>query len=128
MSKSPEAKITPKIAKWFQKQVTNSCPFEIKHTKGNDRFMVNELSQHQRDWLLAATTPRGMVWKIPDANIGYIPFDCILYKKSIAYIIIVYPQYVIALDIRHILDLKNPSLKESEALKISSFKVLLKDL
>ncbi len=128
MKKSPEAKITPKIMRWFTSTNSLSSPFEIKHTKGEDNFQMSKLSKHQRDYLLAATTKKGMIWKIPDANIGYIPFDCIHYKNSRAYVVIVYSQLVVAIHIIDILQVKTPSLHVNDAKEMAHFTGLLSKL
>lgn len=123
-----EADITPKINKWFQKVVDASCPIEIKHTRSEAVFTMSELKVHQRDWLLASTTEHGSIWKIPDTGYGFNPFDCLHYKNSNAYVIIAFPEWVVAIEIRLILTIKTPSMNIEEALSLAWFKVKLKDL
>jgi len=117
-----ESKISNKVATWFWKLPQTKCnPFEIKHTRGKERFNFKEISNHQLTWLEAATTKKGFKYKIVDANIGYTPFDYIMYKDTKAYIIIVFPKIVCAIEIRKILKYKKKSLVEKEGLKIADF-------
>ena len=123
MNKKPEADITPKVMKWCQSKIATSCPLKIKHTGNSNNFLMSNLLQHQRDYLLAATTLKGMSWKIPDANIGYNPFDCIFYKNTRAYVAIVYPRWTFAIEIRKMLKIKT-SINEDEAIKLARFTIL----
>ena len=130
-----EAEITPKINKWFRRVAIGSCPFEIKHTRGNNEFEFDELSEHQRNYLVAATTEIGCLWKIPDANMGYNPFDCIFYKNSSAYVIIAFPVWTVVLNIldidKHFLEQGARAINEDEALAYvfnPLYKILTKDL
>jgi len=125
---SKEANITPKVMKWFAGTAITSCPFEIKHTLGKNRFTLSKLSEHQRNWLRASTTERGITYKLVDANIGFQPFDCIHYKNSPAYVIIVYPTTTCAIHIKMIMAWKKPSITEKEAISISSFIRLTEEL
>ncbi len=126
-----EAKISNKVATWFWKlPETKSYPFEIKHTRGGDRFNFKEISNHQLTWLEAATTKKGFKYKIVDANIGFNPFDYMMYKNTKAYIIIVFPTIIICIEIRKILKYisKKKSINEIDGLKIADFTVKLQDL
>lgn len=123
-----EAKISPKIAKWYLKACFRSGPFEIKHTRGKNVFNFKEISDHQLHYLESATTPHGFVYKLVDANMGHLPFDYMMYRNSPAYVVIVYPDIVCAI---HILDIikikeKNPSISKERAVKKAHFTVLLK--
>lgn len=123
-----EAGVTAKINKWLQSMVKSSCPFEIKHTRGKTRFNLSELKEHQRNWLLAATTKRGCTWKIPDTGYGYNPFDSFHFKNSDAYVVIQFPTWVCAIEIRDLLKVTTSSITEDRAGRISRFRVLSKDL
>jgi len=123
-----EKNITPQVIKWFSRVVPHSCPFEIKHTRGKSLFTLNELAQHQRDYLLAATTDHGVTWKIPDVNAGYNPFDCFHFKNSEAYVIIVYSFFTVAIRIQDILKVETPSLHSKDAMELSQFTIKTKEL
>lgn len=123
-----EAKITPKIMKWFLAVSPKSAPGEIKHTHGKDTFKMVELSIHQRDWLHSCSSKYGCRWKIPDANMGHNPFDFFMYKDAAACVIIVYPKEAIAIHIKKYLKIKTPSLHIDEAKRLSLFIVKLSDL
>ena len=116
-----EANLTAKVNKWMASKVLRSCPWEIKHTRGKDSFAMRELRQHQLDYLEAATTPKGCTWKIPDTGIGYAPFDTIHYKNNVAFVVIVYPEIVVAIHIWDILEVHTPSLHVDDAVKLSEF-------
>ena len=123
-----EQKISPKVAKWFKNTVKKSTPFEIKHTRGSSVFHLNEISNHQLIYLEAATTKKGFIYKIVDANIGFTPFDYIMYKNTEAYVIIVFPNIVCAIEIRKILNYKEKSLPIMEAINIADFTTKQQDL
>ena len=96
-----------------------SSPWEVKHTRGEATFNMRELKEHQRNWLLAATTPHGCTWKIPDLGNGYAPFDVLHYKNTPAYVAIAFPLFVVVIEIRAILKHTEPSLSEQDALLLS---------
>lgn len=123
-----EAKITAAINKWFSKIVPTSSPWEVKHTRGDKVFHMDEIAEHQYNYLYAATTDYGCTWKIPDTGYSYNPFDVIHYKNTPAYVIIVYPLNVYAIEIHNIMKIKKPSLDEATALKLSEFTTKLSDL
>lgn len=123
-----EAAITTRINKWFPKIVPTCSPWEVKHTRGSNSFYLSEIAEHQYNYLYAATTSIGCTWKIPDSGYGYNPFDVIHYKNTDAYVIIVFPVMVYAIEIRDIMEIKKPSLDEVTALKLAKFTTKLSDL
>lgn len=123
-----EAKISNKIAIWFLEEVNESCPFEIKHTKGDNFINMNAFAEHQKHSLEACTTKHGFVWKIPDANMRHLPFDYMIYKKSPAFVIIRYPGVITVIHIQDLLKVKTPSLSEDKAIELCQFMKLTKDL
>lgn len=126
--KKLEAEITTKLKSCYHSVAETSGPIEVKHTRGKSRFNLSELKEHQKDWLLAATTERGCWWKIPDTGMGYNPFDVLFYKNAPAYVIIAYPTWVCAIHIHDIVILNSPSIDEETALQLAVYKVLYKDL
>ncbi len=65
-----EADITrEKVKYWWLKVCPDSSPCEVKHTRGEKKFPLSELVEHQRNYLLSSATKRGFVWKIPDAGL-----------------------------------------------------------
>lgn len=128
--KKQEATATPKVAKWFLKQIEKSVPFEIKHTRGYNTFNFNEIANHQLVYLEAATTKKGFYWKIEDEPGKFRPFDCISYKNTDAYILIVFPKIVCAIEIREILKIKNKhkSISSKEAEEIADYKINVSEL
>ena len=123
-----EAQITTKLKKWYHSVAETSGPIEVKHTRGKNTFNLKELSEHQIDWLKAATTNHGCWWKIPDTGYGANPFDVLFYKNAPAYVIIAYPVWVVAIHIDDITLLDLKSLDQDTGLQISRFKVKLLDL
>lgn len=119
--KKAEATQTPKVMKWMQAILPRSSPFEIKHTRGEVYFLMKELKEHQRNWLMACTTKDGCTWKIPDVGYGYNPFDAFHFKKAKAYVVIVYPTSIVAIEIRNLKKVKGPRLEELEAHKIATY-------
>jgi len=129
MSKSKEeAKVTPKINKWFRKVMKESCPFEIKETGGSDTYDLADLSEHQLDWLRSCNSKHGCIYKIPDSNMGHLPFDCLFYKNAPAYIVIAYPKDVIVIHLEDYLKIETPSLHVDKAKEIATFITLRSSL
>lgn len=123
-----EAKVSPKVAKWFFSVIPKSCPLEIKHTRGENYFNIYELKEHQKNYLLAATTKKGFYFKIPDQGYSFLPCDYVHYKKAKSYVAIVYPTTVYAIEIRALLQIKERTLSQEEAGRICSFKEKLRGL
>lgn len=126
-----EAAITTRINKWFPRMIGQSCPYEVKHTRGEVTFKLRELKQHQRDYLLAATTEHGMHWKIPDTGFGQCPFDSFVFKNSPAFVIIAYPTFVFALNIEEVDNMilnDQKTLSEDEANAYAVFGIEIKNL
>ena len=115
-----EAQITPRVNKWCQSWLKESTPWDVKHTRGENRFQLREIKDHQLDYMLAATTYRGFIFKIEDAGYRHPPCDTVFYKNAQnAGFAIVFPNftcYITALDIERI---KKPSITELTALKYS---------
>lgn len=118
-----EAAITPRINKWFAPIVPTSSPWEVKHTRGSLYFNMSELREHQKNYLLAATTPRGCTFKIEDAGYNHPPFDVLHYKNTPAYVIIAFPTLVAAIEIRTLLRYDAKSLTEDEAVAMASWSI-----
>lgn len=121
--KKREASITTRLKLWWQSVAVESCPIEVKHTRGKKTFTMSELKEHQIDWLNAATTEMGCWWKIPDTGFGSSPFDVLFYKNSNAYVIIAFPVWVVAIHIHDIMLLDLKSLDEDTALQISQYSI-----
>lgn len=123
-----EAGKTANINKWLAAVVQQSAPWEIKHTKGKKMFALKDLEEHQKNYLLAATTKKGCTWKIPDTGYGYNPFDSFHYKNTEAYVVIVFPTWVCAIEIRVLLTHKKTAISEETARRLSKFTLQSKDL
>ncbi len=116
--KKREAQNIPAVMKWCLSIIKTSSPVEVKHTRGRFYFVMRELKEHQRDYLLSATTNHGFSYKIPDDN-HWQPFDAIIYKNTSAYVAIIYPDVICLIEIRELLKIKTPSLLEDDAKKIA---------
>lgn len=123
-----EARVTPFVNRWFRKNCPESAPFEIKHTKESIHFAMNDLEEHQVQWLTSCSSEVGCIWKIPDANIGHNPFDCFFYKNSPAYVVIMYPTNTVAILIEKIIKYPHSHLPEHRGVMASSFHGLTKDI
>ncbi len=123
-----EASFTTAFRAWAKTRP--SAAWEIKHTRGRDRFQMRELKQHQIDALLAVKGPYGFAYKIPDDGVAYKPFDLFVLRKTAAWVVICYPKYFCVIDAAKIARLKDKkaSLTFDEAMALSSFTVRLKDL
>ena len=117
-----EAAITNSVLNWLRGETRGSCAVEIKHTRGEKNFLMSELKEHQRDWLVAASGIFGCQYKIPDVGYGYNPFDGFILKKADAFVVIVYPKWTVAIQIMKLVNVKMPSLSEDDALQIAQFR------
>lgn len=111
-----EADITPRVNRWVQSWISESTPFDVKHTRGANRFELREIADHQLDYMLAAGTEHGFIFKIEDAGYRHPPCDTVLYKNAkYAGFAIVFPTwtcYLLATDIERI---RVPSITEQTA-------------
>ena len=122
-----EAEFTTRAKAWIKSELP-TCSWEVKHTKGSTRFNLSELKEHQRDWLLASTKKTGASWKIPDTGYGFNPFDGFNLKNEKAFVIIVFPTWVVAIEIQTLLLIKTPSITEEKARLISLHSIQTKDV
>lgn len=100
----------------------------MKHTRGKDRWQCRELREHQRNALRACQTDTGFTFKLPDLGFSHLPFDCIFYRNSPAYVIIGFPTrfYIVLIDklVAH----KTGSLTESQVAGKAEFVVSNREL
>jgi len=117
--KKEEAKVTPRVNKWCQNWLPQSTPFDVKHTRGKDRFDLREIYDHQLDYMLAATTDHGFSFKIEDAGYCHPPCDTVMYKKAkYAGFVIVFPEFTCYLRATVIEQITTPSITENYAKKM----------
>jgi hypothetical protein len=77
-----EAAITPRVNRWVQSWIPESAAWDVKHTRGANRFDMREIKPHQRDYLLAAATDHGFTFKIEDAGFRHPPCDTVFFKRA----------------------------------------------
>ena len=95
-----------------------TCPFEVKSTRGANVFYLREIRSHQMTSLLACNTDVGFKWKIPDAGWGFLPFDYIYFKNTQGYFVIAFPRmaYWIRAELLHfIIESGKTSISEEMA-------------
>lgn len=74
------------------KHKLQSGPMEMKIDDKKDGYInFSDVTDDQINCLMACTTDKGYIWKIPDFG-GKNPFDCFFYRNSPAYIIFAYPK------------------------------------
>lgn len=117
-----EAEFTTRAKIWIKTELP-TCAWEVKHTRGSDRFTMSELKEHQINWLLAATKKGGISWKIPDTGYGYNPFDGFNLKSEFAFVIICFPNWVVAIEIQVMVLIQEASISEEKATRIAAFKI-----
>lgn len=124
-----EAEITPRVNRWVQSWIPESAAWDVKHTRGENRFQMREIKEHQRDYLLAAGTDHGFTFKIEDAGYRHPPCDTVCFKNSqYSGFAIVFPDvtcYILAGVINIIND---PSITQDRAQKLAVKSVLNRDL
>lgn len=121
-----EAAATPGINLWFSNIFPKSAPWEIKHTRGSSTFNFSEIKPHQWDYLLAATTKKGFVYKIVDFGPTSPPCDVVHYKNCEAFIIVQFPTHTYAIEIRILNLLREQgktTINEAEADRYSIHKI-----
>jgi len=129
--KKQEQALTLKIAKWLLPKMSQSGECEIKHTRGSAIADLNELKEHQKDFLEAGTTSRGYIVKDSDASNSTYP-DLRWFKNADSFVCIIYPEEIIVIRIQKIMawlaNINNTSLSWSQAQKFASFNIDIKDL
>lgn len=124
--KKQEAKFTTRVRKWLRDHGTGA--YEIKHTRGSEHFNCRELKRHQRDCLLAAASPIGFAYKIPDDGVAYKPFDVVAFKGARAYVVICYPEEFSVIPIAKMEGWRAPTLSVRNARIIAEVTLRLEDL
>lgn len=122
-----EAAFTTRAKAWIKSELP-TCAWEVKHTRGKTKFTLSELKEHQINWLVASTKKSGCSWKIPDTGYGYNPFDGFNLKGVQAFVIIAFPTWVVAIEIQTLLLIKEPSITEEKARRISLYSILTRDI
>lgn len=122
-----EAKITLRLKAWLRDEIGMGA-FEIKSTRGGKHFNLKELRTHQRDALMAASSPFGYVYKISDESRGFKPFDCFVLKNAKAFVVICFPEAAYAIDIHRLLQVRSPSIDAGQAMRMASYEIAIKDL
>lgn len=88
--KKREAEFTTKFLRWARKNSVTGA-YEVKHTRGEEKFNKKELHAHQRDALVACRIA-SFAYKIPDDGYAYKPFDLFVLNKTAAYLVICFPK------------------------------------
>lgn len=122
-----EAQFTTKIKSWLRDNVGTGA-FEIKHTRGEDAFPMRELTELQRDALVAVRSRTGLAFKIPDEGVSYRPFDLFVFKQAAAWVVICYPKSFVVIDISKLVKWTAPSLHYNDAKGLASWLIPLSDL
>ena len=94
-----EAQFTIRFRHWIKANPMPSGAFELKSTRGENRFPFRELQEHQEQALLASKSKEGLFFKIPDIGVAYNPFDCFYLRNAYAWVVIEYPQGFVIIDI-----------------------------
>lgn len=120
--KKREAEFTTKAQHWIRKNLPAPCVVEIKHTRGKPSFPLREIAPHQKASLLAAESPTGFTYKIPDCGF-HNPFDVILFGHMYAYVMIRYPSSVSVIEASTFFEYtkKMKSISEDEAAAIAAY-------
>jgi hypothetical protein len=124
-----EAEITPRVNRWVQSWIPESAAWDVKHTRGSDRFDMREIKPHQRDYLLAAGTKHGFTFKIEDAGYRHPPCDTVCFKKAqYCGFAIVFPEFTCYI-LAGVIDIINdPSITSDRAKDLAVKTVMNKDL
>jgi len=96
--------------------------WEAKHDLGKGRIAHADVPEHQRNALLASSTPRGLCHKMSDMAAG--PVDGFYYRNAPAYLIFAYSSmnfYIISIHnfLHEVKTSKTKSITEARAKEIS---------
>jgi hypothetical protein len=105
-----------------------TAAYEVKHTRGSERFKMSELKEHQRACLLAANNKTGFVFKIPDTGMSFLPFDMFVLKHTPAWVVIVYPKIFVLINIKKLCKWREPSLHVNDAMLMAAHVGAIADL
>jgi len=97
---------------WIRANPRYSAAFELKQTTTNS-FPFNEVKDHQIEWLQAANSDKGMLYKIPDDSRGIKPFDYVYLRKAGALIFIKYPGCFHGISVENFIYEKERSIRKS---------------
>lgn len=114
-----EADFTTKVKQWLREEMGTGA-YELKHTRGKDRFYLRELKEHQKDALLAARGRHGIAYKIPDDGVAYKPFDLFVLKMTGGWVVICWPGCFTVIDAVKLADWKGASITLEEAKGLAS--------
>lgn len=91
-----EARITPRIMDWFDKNYPDNWFIEVKQTTGNT-IPFSAVKPHQLKALKAIRSKQGMKHKLSDAGHTRQPFDAFGVKKSHSFVVACFLKHHIAL-------------------------------
>ncbi len=86
-----EAKFGIYFRKWLKAHPMRSAMFELKQTT-SDSIPFSSVKEHQLNWLLAAKSGHGALYKPPDFQGVSLPCDYWYLRKADAWIVIKYPK------------------------------------
>lgn len=93
-----EARITPKVMSWFQKNYKKDWVIEIKATATNS-IPFSDVKPHQLESLLAVRSPEGFKHKLSDALRQRQPFDAFGFKNADSYVVACFTKHGVCLAI-----------------------------
>lgn len=125
--KKHEAEFTTKVKPWLLEYMGTGA-YEIKHTRGEDRFDMREWAEHQRDFLAAAESRHGVCYKIPDDGIAYKPFDVFCLKQEPSWVVIAFPEEFFVIPARKLAAWTEPSITRDDAHLMATVTRRLSDL
>ncbi|NCU28961.1 MAG: hypothetical protein EOM85_04840 [Candidatus Moranbacteria bacterium] len=105
--KKKEADFGLKFRRWIENNPQKSCSFELKHTRGKDYFMFDELKSEQIAF--ASKIKRGVLIRVPGTK-GEPDY---VYLKSPAYVVIKYPKNFYVIDIDNLVKERDTSKRKS---------------
>ncbi len=117
-----EAKFQTLFSHWLRsvylpKQKFFAGAFELKHHRGRGYLPFREVQEHQINALQAVLSDsKGFYHKLPDDTIGFKPYDCFALKNCPSYIVIMYKEFFVLIDINtFILEKKRSKSKSLSA-------------
>ncbi len=119
-----EAKFGLEFRKWLKNNPMESAYFELKQTRTN-RLSYSALKPHQIDWLRAAKSSYGALYKPMDFTGVQLPCDYLYVRNGGGWVVIRYPTVMVVIDVDIFLASRDgsgsKSLTSEEAIMISKY-------
>ncbi len=110
--KKREAQFGLKFRQWLKENPMKSALFELKQTT-TGRLAYSAVKQHQIDWLRAAKSKYGALYKPMDFQGVQLPCDYLYVRKGGGWVVIRYPKVFCIIDVDEFIKARDSSKEKS---------------